>query len=190
MIPSRFIGGFVEAADQVFEHQPHGEVIDLARMQVNIGELGDHLIQAVRFFKLFDLLVELKALEDLADVLGETGDVVGQVTTDVVGVALELVEIKLAVVMKAQRATVFILGQVVEDGIDIGNALAAQFGIALEHGLFAGRQHGIEAAQHGQRQHHALVLRRAVGTAQQVGHRPDEIGKLLKIGAHAGVLEL
>ena len=49
--------------------------------------------------------------------------------------------------------------------VDVGDAFTAQFGITLEHGVLARRQHSIETAQHGERQHHALVLRRAVGSA-------------------------
>ena len=187
VIAGRFVGGFVEAADQVLEHQAHGDVVDPPGVQVDLGELGDHLVEAVGFFELFDLLVELEALEDLADVLGEAVDVVGQVAADVVRVALELLEVELAVVVKAQRLAVVILGPVVEDGVDVGDALGAELGMALEHGLLAGRQHGVEAAQHGERQHHALVLRRAVGTAQQVGDGPDEVGELLEAGAHGRV---
>ena len=85
------------------------------------------------------------------------------------GSPFELVEVELAVVVKAQRVAVPVLGQVVEDGVDVGDLLRAQLGVALEHGLLAGRQHRVEAAQHGQRQHDALVLRRAVGATQQVG---------------------
>jgi hypothetical protein len=120
VVAGRFVGGFVEAPDQVFEHQPHGDVVDLARMQVDLGELGDHLIEAIGFFELLDLLFELEALEDLADVLGEAVDVSGQMLADVVRVALELLEVELAVVVKAQRVAVVVLGQVVEDGVDIG----------------------------------------------------------------------
>jgi len=153
-------------------------------MQVDLGELGYHLIQAVGFFEFLDLLVELEALEDLADVFGEAGDVVGQMAADVVGVALELLEVELAVVVKTQRGTVLILCQAVEDGVDVRDILRPERLIALEHGLLARRQHGIESAQHSERQHDALVLRRTIGTTQQVGYRPDEIGELLKFNAH------
>ena len=47
--------------------------------------------------------------------------------------------------------------------------------------LLGRRQHAVEAAQHGHGQHDALVLRRAVGAAQQVGDVPDEVGKLVMI---------
>ena len=44
VIAGRFVGGFVEAPDQVLEHQTHGDVVDLAGVQVDLGELGNHLI--------------------------------------------------------------------------------------------------------------------------------------------------
>ena len=71
MISSCFVRSFIEAADQVFEHQSHGDVVNISRMQVNLGELCDHLAEAIGLFKLLNLFAELKALKDLADVLGE-----------------------------------------------------------------------------------------------------------------------
>jgi len=81
------------------------------------------LIQTIGLFEFLDLLFELEALEDLADVLGKTRDIVGQMAADVVRIAFELGEVELAVVVKAQRGAVFILRQIVEDGVDIGDAL-------------------------------------------------------------------
>ena len=40
VIAGRFVGGFVEAPDQVFEDQTHGDVVDLAWVQVDLGELA------------------------------------------------------------------------------------------------------------------------------------------------------
>ena len=53
VIAGRFVGGFVEAADQVLEHQPHGDVVDFARVQVDLGELSDHLVEAIGLFGFF-----------------------------------------------------------------------------------------------------------------------------------------
>ncbi len=53
-------------------------------------------------------------------------------------------------------------------GVDVGNAL---LGMTLEHGTLAGSQNGIKAAQYGERQHHALVLRRPVADQYQVTMR-------------------
>lgn len=93
VITCRLVGGFVEAADQILEHQTHGDIVDLTRMQIDFRKLGDDLIEAVGFFELFDLLLELEALEDLADVLGKAVDVVRQMAADVVWVALEFLEV-------------------------------------------------------------------------------------------------
>ena len=124
VVTGRLVRRLVEAPDQVLEHQPHGDVVHPFGVQVHFGELGNHLIEAVGLFQLFDLLIELEALEDLADVLGKTVDVIGKVAADVVRVALELAEIELAVVVKTERFAVFILGQIIEDGIDVGLPLA------------------------------------------------------------------
>ena len=45
-----------------------------------------------------------------------------------------------------------------------------------------GRQHAIEAAQHGHRQHDPLVLRRTIGAAQQVGDLPDQVCEIDAVG--------
>ena len=44
-----------------------------------------------------------------------------------------------------------------------------------------GREHAVEAAQHRHRQHDALVLRRAVRPAQQVGDLPDQVREVVMI---------
>lgn len=41
--------------------------------------------------------------------------------------------------------------------------------------LLGAVEHAIEAAQHGHREHDALVLGRAVGPAEQVGDLPDQV---------------
>ena len=42
--------------------------------------------------------------------------------------------------------------------------------------------HAVEAAKHGHGEHDALVLRRAVWAAQQVGNLPDQVRKVTVIG--------
>ena len=44
------------------------------------------------------------------------------------------------------------------------------------------REHAVEAAQHGHGQHDALVLRRPVRPAQQVGDLPDEVREIVVVG--------
>lgn len=67
---------FVEATDQVFEYEPHRDVIDFVWVKVDLGELGDNLIKAVGLLELLDLGVELEALENLSDVPPKATDAV------------------------------------------------------------------------------------------------------------------
>ena len=109
MITSRFVRGFVEPPDQILEHQPHGDVVHPVRVEVDLAELGDNLVEPVRLLQLLDLFLELKALKNLADVLRESVDVISQVPSDIVGIALELGEIELAVIVEAERNPSLIL---------------------------------------------------------------------------------
>ena len=60
--------------------------------------------------------------------------------------------------------------------------LAALALLVLGQDLRLGRrEHAVEAAQHGHRQHDALVLRRAIGTAQQVGDLPDQVREVVVV---------
>ena len=43
------------------------------------------------------------------------------------------------------------------------------------------REDAVKAAQDGYRQHHALVLRRAIRAAQQVGDLPDQVGEVIVV---------
>jgi len=162
VIAGGFVGSFIEASDQVLKDQAHGDVVNLAGMQVEFGELGYDLIQPVGFFQLLNLFFKLETLKNLADILGKAIDVVDQVATDVVWIALQLLKIELAVIVKTKRLPLIIFGQIVEDGIDIGNASGTELLVTLEHGLLGGREHSIKAAQYRERQHDALVLRRSV----------------------------
>jgi hypothetical protein len=97
VIAGGFVGSFIEASDQVLKDQAHGDVVNLAGMQVEFGELGYDLIQPVGFFQLLNLFFKLETLKNLADILGKAIDVVDQVATDVVWIALQLLKIELAV---------------------------------------------------------------------------------------------
>ncbi len=60
--------------------------------------------------------------------------------------------------------------------------LAALAPLVLRQDLGLGRrEHAVEAAQHGHRQHDALVLRRPVRAAQQVGDLPDEVREVVVV---------
>ena len=113
MISSCLVSGFVEPPDQVLEHQPHFDVVNPIRVEINLAELGDDLVEAVGLLQFLDLFVELEALKDLADVFGESVDVIGEMPGDIIGIALQFGEVKLAVIVKTQRFAGLVLGEIV-----------------------------------------------------------------------------
>jgi len=70
----------------------------MAGMQVDFGELGNHLVEAVGFFEFGDFLFEPKALKNFLDVLGKSFDVVREVLADVVRIALEFAKVERTVI--------------------------------------------------------------------------------------------
>ena len=56
-----------------------------------------------------------------------------------------------------------------------------QFLVFREHLALLLREQAVEPAQHGHWQHNALVLRRAVGAAQQVGDLPDQVREVVVV---------
>ena len=72
----------------------------------------------------YDTFLSIVSMQFLnRTLLGKAIDVIHQMATDVVRVTLEFTEVELAVVVKAQRVAVLILGQVVEDGVAVGDLL-------------------------------------------------------------------
>ncbi len=140
------VGRLVEAPDQVLEHQPHGDVVHHAGMQIDFRKFGDHQIEAVGLLHLLDLFLELEILEDLADVFGETVDVVSQMTTHIVRVALEFLKIQLAVIVETQWCPVFVFCSVIEHLVDQLAVLAFEFFIRGEDFSLTGFQYTVEAA--------------------------------------------
>ena len=107
----------------------------------------------------------------------EALDVADEVLLDVVRVALELLEVERRVVVEA------LAGGLVELGVErVAFELAALAPLVLGQDLGLGRrEHAVEAAQHGHRQHDALVLRRAIRAAQQVGDLPDQVREVVVV---------
>jgi hypothetical protein len=83
-------------------------------VKVDLGELGDHQIEAVGLLHLLDFFFDLEIFEDLAYVLREAVDVVGQMPPYVVRVALERLEIEGAVVVKSQGLAILALSAAVK----------------------------------------------------------------------------
>ena len=70
-------------------------------VQVHVAELGDDEVEDVRLAHPLDLVLELEEIEDVAHVLREALDVADEVLLDVVGVALQLLEVERRVVVEA-----------------------------------------------------------------------------------------
>ena len=100
VVARRLVGGFVEPADEVLEDVAHLRCCRPARDAGRSRRIRDDLVEAIGLLQLLDFLLELEVLEDFPDVLGETLDVVGEMPADVVRVALELLEVELAVIVK------------------------------------------------------------------------------------------
>ena len=47
VIPGCFIGCFIETTDKILKHQAHGDVIHRSRMQIDIAELRNYLVEAI-----------------------------------------------------------------------------------------------------------------------------------------------
>ena len=97
-----------------------------------------------------------------------------------VGVALQLLEVERRVVVEA------LAGGLVERCVErLALELAPLPSLVLGQDLRLGRREdAVEAAQHRHGQHDALVLRRPVGAAQQVGDLPDQVREVVVI-SHA-----
>ncbi len=68
VIAGGLIRQFVEPADEVLEDEAHLLVWHRIRVQIHVAKLGDDEIENVRLAHLLDLVLELKELEDRADV--------------------------------------------------------------------------------------------------------------------------
>ena len=124
-------------------------------MQVDIAELRDDEIEDVRLAHPLDLVLELEEVEDVAHVLREALDVADEVLLDVVGVALELLEIEGGVVVKT-LAGGFVQPLVQGFALDLATLEPCVFGQDLG---FRRGQHAVEPAQHRHGQHDTLILR-------------------------------
>jgi len=58
--------------------------------------------------------------------------------------------------------------------VQVLESLAAQLRLALQDSLFRVGQHAVQAAEHGQRQDHILVLAALEGVADEIRDTPEE----------------
>ena len=174
MVPRGLVGQLVETADEVLEDEPHLLVRHRARVQVEVAELRDDEVEDVRLPHPLDLVLELEEVENVAHVAREALDVADEVRLDVVGIALEPLEVEGGVVVKALAGG---LVQPAVQGFALQLATLAPRVFGQDPGFRRG-EHAVEPPQHRHGQHDALVLRRAVRAAQQVGDLPDQGGEM------------
>ena len=168
VVAGRLVGGLGELAHQLLEDVAHLDVAHHVGVQVDLGELLDHQVEAVGLVELLDLGLEAEVLDDLARPRAEAGDVLLQVGRDVVGVVGELGEVEAAGVVEG------LAGGVVEDRLEVLHRAALEAFVSGQHLGLGGLKDAVEATQDGERQDHLAVLGRLVGAAQQVGDDPDE----------------
>ncbi len=87
VLAGRLVGQLREFADQLLEGQAHVVVVDLARMQIDAGELFGHPVEQPGLGEAVDLDVELEALKDVADGRRERLNISEQILADMIRVA-------------------------------------------------------------------------------------------------------
>ena len=170
MVAGGLVGQFVETPDEVLEEEPHLLVRHRVRVQVDIAKLRDDEVENVGLAHPLNLVLELEEIEDIAHIPREALDVADEVLLDVVGVALELHEVEGGVVVEALAGNLVQLGV---QGLALELALGAR--VRPQHFHLGRREHAVEPAQDGHREHHPLVLRRPVRPAQEIGDLPDQV---------------
>ncbi len=100
VIAGRFVRQLIEAPDEVLEDESHLLVRHLVGMKIDLRELGDDQIEDARVAHLRDLGIELEEVEDATDVRGETLDVKRKVFLNLIGIALQPLEIQFRMVVK------------------------------------------------------------------------------------------
>ena len=144
------------------EYHPHLVVLHLIRVQIDFRHFFDNEEEDVRFVHPLHFRTEFEVLEYATHVCGKAIDVVCKMTMDVVRVTLQFLEIELRVIVEA--VTRDLVQRAIQSIVFKFPAFATLE--LLQHLGLGVRQHAIEAAQYNEWQHHTLILRRAIRTAQ------------------------
>ena len=180
MLPGILVQRLVELPDELFEDRAHRRVVDIVRVETHfrIPELLDDQEQETRLVELGDRVVKVELLQHLAHVRTEPRDVVAQVLGNVGSVGQQLLEVVPRRVVEGEP------GGAPQLRVEILD-LATQAGLDLKHLRLGGSQHGVEPAQHGQRQDHVLIFAALERVADQVRHAPEEADDLAVIHGRA-----
>ena len=163
------VGELGEPADQLLVQVAHLDIRDGLRVQVDFGELSDHLVEHVRAAQSIDLDREVELVDHVLRRRREPADVERERVGDRVRIVEQLRE--------RERAGVeeLLAGDGLEDGFEVLD-LAGQLLVSLQDGVFGRLEHAVEPADHGEREDHLAVLGLLVVAAQEVRDRPDERG--------------
>ena len=156
-----------EPTEQLLKDVAHRVVGHLGRVQVDVGELGDDLVEQPGLVEGFDLLSKPVLLQDRGGVAGEPCDVGKQVALDVLVVVQQTGERQWAGVVE-RRA-----GDPLQDRVDIPDLPFERSG-TVDDLLLGGLQDTVEAAKDDEGQDELPELVLADVAAQQVSDRPDE----------------
>src|SRR5205814_1363917 len=111
--------------------------------------------------------------------LRESGDIVREMSANVIRVALKFWEIEWAVIVETEVLAA--PRDLIEDRIHVLDLALFELLATLHHFCLRRREYAVEAAKHRHRQHDTLILRRSVWAAQQICDGPDKVGELLEI---------
>jgi hypothetical protein len=169
VLARRLVRQFREAPDEFLEHESHLGVVDLVRVEIDLGEpLGDEVEQLV-FGQPVDLGEEIEPLENIADRGREALNVCVEILGNVVLITHELAHIERGHIGEALPR----LAQDERLRVQPGLLLLDVFG---EHRSLGRLQDAVQAAQHGERQDDLAVVGLLIVTAEEIGDRPDEGG--------------
>ena len=173
VLTSRLIAHFGELPQKLLEDVAHRLIADHARTQVQVGEVGHHLVQDPGTIHARDLVVEVVRLDDRVGVGRELANVGGQIVGQVLVVVQQRLE------GQRRRVVEALLGRLLETGIHAGRDLDQAMRLR-DHGILRRCQHLVHAAQDQQGEHDRAVLVLLEGAPELVGHSPDECDLVLK----------
>ncbi|MDB6040332.1 MAG: hypothetical protein JWM99_4173, partial [Verrucomicrobiales bacterium] len=148
-------------------------------INVFIEKFLDELAETVRLGKPGDLIPEFEILEDVLHVWRKAVEVGHEI---VLKGLLRLARLEIAQEEGGGVVKSFTRGGA-KGVVLIRDLFAVERSLHIEHGLFRGLQHGIEAAQDGHRQNDIAVFAAHKDVAKGiVGDAPDEAGDPVELG--------
>jgi len=173
VVPRLLVGLFVEAHDQMLEQVAHLKVVDLARVQIDLGHRLDDGEEAVAGVQLLDLIGELEALKNATRSRRKAVDVSDEIRRDILGVAKQSFEGVGAGVVEGMLA--FRIGGLAQQALHgrLRHLLGLQLLQLLQNGVLGRLQDTIEPAQDDHGQHHQAILRRAIRSPEPVRDLPN-----------------